>query len=171
MDTVNANPPDSHPNVQFMQFRFWKGFVFHYDQAIEPIVYNCHKGSIFVRAQSFKFSRNSFKHTSKYWVHLSSFLSSLIFLWYSDIVKMLKIFAWDISCDILTWVLFNGSFQMFVINYRRMDSTLLIFKTRIPTTKLLKPVSYRSITSASFSSCSIDIQLYGRHYKKTWISA
>ena len=44
MDNTNGRPSDSHHNHAILVLeRVW---LFHYDQATELIIYNCHKGSI-----------------------------------------------------------------------------------------------------------------------------
>ena len=146
--------------------------MLRHDQAIEPIAYDCHKGSFFVTScysiknGSFEFHRNSIEHTSKRWaltfteftwnplielLPLANFLEMIRYCWNADTHCLRHIY------DILTWVLFNKCFQMLEVNCGWTSSTLLIFKIRFSATELLKPAPYCPITSRSFYACSVDI--------------
>ena len=92
--------------------------MLRHDQAIEQIVYDCHKRILFFNNGSFDFRRNSNEHNSKrrvLWLllgtHSSSFFTLPIFLGWSDIVEMLISNTWDIFltfwCRFFTEIVFR----------------------------------------------------------------
>ena len=122
IDDINSRQSNSHHNLLFMQSQFWKVFwFFHLDQAVELIICNCHKESIFHHNQEMVHLNSaeiSLKHTLKcqaLWlfqsscgIRLSSFFTMPIFLvWYcgNADTHWLRHFS-----DTLTLVLFNNCF-------------------------------------------------------------
>lgn len=68
-------------------------------------------------------------------LQLANFLELVCYFWNADTYHLIH-FA-----NTLTLVLFDKSFQILIVNSRWMSSTILIFKTRIPSSKFQKPVS------------------------------
>ena len=87
---------------------------------------------------------------------MSSFFTLPICSRWSDTVEILTSSVSDISLT-PTWALFDNCFQTFSVESAWSLSTFFYFKTLITTTEFLKPPSYCSITSGSFSPCSVDI--------------
>ena len=106
MDNANGWPPDSHHNLLFMQFRFWKMFGCFID--IKPL---CRSFTVIIKASFFITSHYLTKKTETasntlqkvelfyfHWVHMESiFFTSLILSRWSNIVEMLTLIEWEIS--------------------------------------------------------------------------
>ena len=121
--------------------------VLCYDKTMEPIVYNCHKESIFHHkslldqqvdhssiAKQYQTHFKTSSSLSSCETHLLKFFTLLIFLLWSDIVEA--------NClrnlsETLTHILCNKCSQTLVVNCGYTSSNFLIFKILIPTTELL----------------------------------
>ena len=126
MDNINCRPPDSHHNLQFMQFWFWK--MFRCFVKMKPLSWSF---MIVVKDPFFIKSHNAIKkwinwvplkqhqtHLKKSrsltFTNLSSFFTSLIFLRRSILLKcrhpLPETFLWHF--------LFNKWFQILIVNFR-----------------------------------------------------
>ena len=159
--------------------------MIRHDQAIEPLVYNCYKKSIFHHKLLFnremdhlssaETALNTFQnvaHVDIHWVHVEAIYrvcSPCQFSW-EDLI-LLK--YWHPLTETFHWYLdIRFVWQVFIIKCRWTFSPLQIFEIHIHNTKLLKPVPYCPITTGSFTPCSFDIGSFMRGINdQTWTHA